>query len=178
MRRGTGVEGCGRRHRHSDNGARRVVGMRGRRDREGKSPDLRGGDPKKRDSKSAFRRPFSRLGNAHAGDVSVLRPSERGGGAPQNWPVFGGKPSDSSGGGPRKTRLRFCVPAPVFSTGKRSRRERKRRATLGRHRGGPRVLPGFGAKLSDFWGVTPKNRTHILHTGGLFLSWETLTPSA
>ena len=63
------------------------------------------------------------------------------------------------GGRPRKNGLQFCVPASVFSAGKPSRPRRECFAVLGRRRGGTQVFPGFGGKLPDFRGMTPKNRT-------------------
>jgi hypothetical protein len=74
--------------------------------------------------------PFSQLGNPHALGVSVLRPSESGGGARKICPFLEANRL-IPGGGPRKTRLKFCVPASVFSAGKPSRPRRECFAALG-----------------------------------------------
>ncbi len=58
------------------------------------------------------------------------------------------------GGRPEKPDSDFACLRPFSRLGN-AHAEGECSATLGKHRGGPRVLPGFGVKQSDFGGGDP-----------------------
>ena len=99
--------------------------------------------------------PFSPLRNTHVLGVSVVRPSESGGRITGRW--WRWQPPGGAGSRPGRETVAFFailarlvqvqVPALSFSALAHTQRPEG---------GGPQVFPGFGDKLPNFRGLTPK----------------------